>query len=232
MYWAKWIRVNNGVKEAHYDCSYLTPWQNKQAREALGGDINAWERFNPIQIIEEKEMEPKFKIGDIVKTPAGEFVTVVQLEAESIRDITQVRMVPSGQEAVFLTSQLRRTNIKDGTAAYIQEGYKSFGNIDYFSAMEKSIQETYPTTAPAQPIFRLKRNDGTDGWEGCHFVLVAEDKREMLVREVDINEAKVRDRVVTAQKSIWTRDYSIGDEIINFLQARGGHFINKVVDNG
>lgn len=89
-----------------------------------------------------------------------------------------------------------------------------------------------PTTAPAQPIFRLKRKDGASGGEGFHFVLVTEDEHEMQVREVDIDEAEVRDRVTTIQKSIWTRDYSIGDEIINFLQARGGNFINKVVDNG
>lgn len=187
--------------------------------------VNRFEDF--IEGIKEKEMEPKFKVGDVVSTLNGELVTVVQLEAESIRDITQVRMVPSGQEAVFLTSQLRRTNIKDGTVAYEREGYK---HIDYFSTMEKAVREAYQ--APAQPIFRLKHVNGTSGWEGCHFVLVAEDEREMLVQEVDINEAKVRDRIVTAQKSNWTRDYSIGDEIINFLQARGGNFINKVVDNG
>lgn len=183
-------------------------------------------------------MEPKFNVGDIVKTSTGTLATVIPLTGLPIfRESVQVRTL-EGKEYIFDARNLTKTHLKDGTAAYAQEGYKAptsdalkyklFGHTEYFSAMEKSIQETY--SAPPQPIFRLKHNNGSSGWEGCHFVLVAEDEHELLVKEVDINEARVRDRVMTLQKSNWTRDYSIGDEIINFLSARGGNFTNKLVD--
>ena len=220
-------------------------------------------RMNPQDM--EKEMEPKFKVGDKVVTKRGVFCEVISIT----EDWVQTRSYRTG--LTFLWSRrhdkkLRHANIYDEagerwrlacalnrlagmTAAYTQEGYSNITHSaklpasldraahqqlksDFYSYTERAAREAYKPRAPAQPIFRLKRNDGASGWEGWHFVLVAEDEREMLVRRVDINEAKVEDRVVTAQKDTWTREYSIGDEIINFLRARGGNFINKVVDNG
>lgn len=182
----------------------------------------------------EKEMGPKFKVGDIVKTELHELGQVSAFfEKHNNVRVHILKGVREGKTLIFDAAYLSKVELKNATAAYIQEGYKApEDNICHsalrIGAMEKAVREAYQK--PPQPIFRLKHNNGSSGWEGCHFVLVAEDEQELLVKEVDINEAKVRDRVMTLQKSNWTRDYSIGDEIINFLSARGGNFTNKLVD--
>lgn len=249
-------------------------WSKRHDRKLRHANIydeagERWYRTLRESQLKGKEMELKFKVGDKVVTPNGEWGEVVDFTSSKTAIIVQVRSSRHEQGVFSATTwnqlwapeKLRHANIydeagerwccelrakkhspcgtagKDGTAAYTQEGCLS--NITQFAermgdierAVHQHLKKQLDKTR-AQPIFRLKRNDGTNGWEGCHFVLVAEDEREMLVREVDINDAKVRDRIVAVQKSIWTRDYSIGDEIINFLAARGGNFINKVVDNG
>ena len=157
----------------------------------------------------EKEMEPKFKVGDIVETDLYEL----------------------GQVSAFFE---KHNNVRVHILKGIREGKTFIFDAAYLSKIdiikEKAVREAYQE--PPQPIFRLKRNDSSSDWEGFYFVLVAEDEHDLLVKEIDINEAKVQGRVMALQKSNWARDYSIGDEIINFLSARGGNFTNKAVDNG
>lgn len=157
--------------------------------------------------MEEKlnETESELRIGDIVENRIGERGRVVKI---SKRVFVYVKMLTGARES--------------RTLCFDKKG------LVKLASKEKAVREAYQE--PPQPIFRMRKKDGTSGWEGCYFVLVAEDEREMLLKGVDINEAKVEDRVVNAQKSTWTRDYSIGDEIINFLSARGGNFTNKLVD--
>ncbi len=107
--------------------------------------------------------------------------------------------------------------------------YGSAGEVMEFydRCLRQGKKPSEMRTSPTQTIFRLKRKDGAKGFTGCYFVKVAEDSTEILVKQVGLSTAKVEDWVTNISKDEWDVAYNVGDEIINFLRARGGNFQNK-----